>query len=148
VTGAHRLSPRRALAEDIRRNPRLAPVVGQVIDLLGPFAERHPTTKIRHVEEIARCRLPNGDHHRAGFVAFTSTGIVLVWKQGFMWRAGGEFELAKQDSASTRWTETSLTATLRDGSMITIDWLPGSAERLGAEAAFRLVKPLASDPVA
>ncbi len=139
---SRKLSPERTLAADVRRNPRLSPVVGQVLELLGPYAAQHPNTRFRHVEEFARCRLPDGSHHRAGFVGYTSIGIVVVWKEGFMWRQRGAFVLTKTDTVSTSWDETGLTALLADGTGLRIDWLAHSPERIGAHAAFEVFKPL------
>ena len=114
----------------------------QVLDLLGPFVAAHPNTKVRHVEEFARCTLPNGDRHRAGFVSYTSNGVVVVWKQGFLWRGNGQYVLDKPAAVSSDWDSTGLTARLTDGSVLRIDWLAGSPERVGAEAAFDTFKPL------
>ena len=137
-----KLSPQRTLAEDVRRNPRLTPVVGQVLELLGSYADEHPNTRFRHVEEFARCRLPDGSAHRAGFVAYTSTGIVLVWKEGFMWRGRGSFALSKAEAASSSWDEEGVTVLLENSTQLRVDWLAGSPERAGAETAFGVFKPL------
>ena len=91
-------TPDRKLAEAVRTNRRMAPLVGQVLELLQPYTDAHPKVVVRHVEELDSVTLPDGSRHQHGFVAITSVGLVVVWRSGVLRKRRGEHEVLRRDA--------------------------------------------------
>ena len=134
-------SPDRKLADAVRTNPRMAPLAGQVLELLRPYAEAQPTSLVRWVEEFGSCTLPDGSSHRHGFVVATTTGIVLLWKQGFMWKGRGEHEIRRADATGWTFEGDTLRIETAAGTTVVV-WREGSPELESWEGAFNRLLPL------
>jgi hypothetical protein len=133
--------PDRKLAEAVRANPRAAPLVGHILELLQPYTDAHPNVVVRHVEELDSVSLPDGARHQHGFVAITSVGLVVVWRSGLMRKRRGEHEVLRR--ATTAWELTDDGLAIECGAAhTTLVWRRGSKELDGFVEAFQRHLPL------
>jgi hypothetical protein len=130
-------TPDRKLADAVRANPRMAPLVGQVLELLQPYTDAHPKVVVRHVEELDSVTLPDGSRHQHGFVAITSVGLVVVWRSGLVRKRRGEHEVLRRDTAAWELTDDGLAIDSVDGSTTTLVWRRDSKELDGFVEAFQ-----------
>jgi hypothetical protein len=134
-------TPDRKLAEAVRTNPRVAPLVGHVLELLQPYTEAHPKVVVRHVEELDSVTLPDGTRHQHGFVAITTVGLVVVWRSGVVRKRRGEHELQRRDTTAWELDDDGLLVETAGGSTALV-WRRGSKELDGFVEAFHRHLPL------
>ncbi len=134
-------TPDRKLADAVRLNPRVAPLVGHVLELLQPYTDAHPKVVVRHVEELDSVTLPDGSRHQHGFVAITSVGLVVVWRSGLVRKRLGEHELLRRDTTAWELNDDRL-AIDSGGATTALVWRRGSKELEGFLEAFERHLPL------
>jgi hypothetical protein len=134
-------TPDRKLADAVRLNSRVAPLVGHVLELLQPYTDAHPKVVVRHVEELDSVTLPDGSRHQHGFVAITSVGLVVVWRSGLVRKHRGEHEVLRRDTPAWELTDDGLVIESA-GATTMLVWRRGSKELDGFMEAFQRHLPL------
>jgi hypothetical protein len=134
-------TPDRKLADAVRANPRMAPLVGQVLELLQPYTDAHPKVVVRHVEELDSVTLPDGSRHQHGFVAITSVGLVVVWRSGVLRKRRGEHEVLRRDATGWELSDDRLLIDTAGGTTALV-WRRDSKELDGFVEAFQRHLPL------
>jgi hypothetical protein len=129
-------TPDRKLADAVRANPRMAPLVGHVLELLQPYTDAHPKVVVRHVEELDSVTLPDGSRHQHGFVAITSVGLVVVWRSGVLRKRRGEHEVLRRDATGWELSDDRLLIDSAGGTTALV-WRRDSKELDGFVEAFQ-----------